>query len=276
MTVRASRLPPKKAARSPETGTRGARIGKAAAKPAVKSVVKAVARVSDAAAQSLFARGEQYQRKKQELLRAAVRVFNQSGAVNTSLEDVARELGITKAAIYYYFESKQEILYECYCMSLDLADDIVAHAREHGRTGRDKLRLYIRRFVEQGLSELNPTMGLRQQLTLEPRYLKKLVGRRRAHRDGVRALIAEGVRDGSIVNCNPAVLQSMIAGAHSWLFMSFRRDGDMSAVEMAEAVTELMAGGFEARPAPRTAVHSNMRTSARSAARPAAAARARS
>jgi TetR/AcrR family transcriptional regulator len=239
MTSRVSRLQPKKAAKSPVNGTRvasPATAGKAATRDA---------------ALSLFDRGEQYQRKKQELLRAAVRVFNQNGAVNTSLEDVARELGITKAAIYYYFESKQEILYECYCMSLDLADDIVAYAREHGRTGRDKLRLYIRRFVEQGLSELNPTMGLRQQLTLEPRYLKKLVGRRRIHRDGVRALIAEGVKDGSIVNCNPAVLQSMIAGAHSWLFMSFRRDGEMSAVEMAEAVTELMAGGFEARPAAR-------------------------
>ena len=186
---------------------------------------------------------------------------------------MARELGITKAAIYYYFESKQEILYECYGMSLDLADDIVAYAREHGRSGRDKLRLYIRRFVEQGLSELNPTMGLRQQLTLEPRYLKKLVGRRRIHRDGVRALIAEGVKDGSIAHCNPAVLQAMIAGAHSWLFMSFRHDGDMSAVEMAEAVTELMAGGFESPPAAvgaaaRSAARPTARVKVRNAARP--------
>lgn len=242
MTARVSRPQPGKAANGSVNGARAAHVG--------KTVDKAAARgASREATLSLFDRGEQYQRKKQELLRAAVRVFNQNGALNTSLEDVARELGITKAAIYYYFESKQEVLYECYCMSLDLADDIVAHAQRHGRTGRDKLRLYIRRFVEQGLSELNPTMGLRQQLTLEPRYLKKLVGRRRIHRDGVRALIAGGVRDGSIVNCNPAVLQAMIAGAHSWLFMSFRRDGDMSAVEMAEAVTELMAGGFESVPA---------------------------
>lgn len=246
MTSRLSRVQPKKAAKAPVNGAR------------------AVA--SRAGAPSLFDRGDQYQRKKQELLRAAVRVFNQNGAVNTSLEDVARELGITKPAIYYYFESKQEILYECYCMSLDVADEIVAHAHRHGSTGRDKLRLYIRRFVELGLSELNPTMGLRQQLTLEPRYLKKLVGRRRVHRDGVRALIAEGVKDGSIVNCNPAVLQSIIAGAHSWLFMSFRRDGEMSAAEMAEAVTELMAGGFEARPAVRSPARSPARPALRSAA----------
>lgn len=250
MTVRTARAQPKKVAKSPLNGTRAGSAAAGKALPAAPSVQRE-------AGLSLFDRGEQYKRKKQELLRAAVRVFNQSGAVNTSLEDVARELGITKAAIYYYFESKQEILYECYCMSLDLADEIVAHAREHGRTGRDKLRLYIRRFVEHGLSELNPTMGMRQQLTLEPRYLKKLVGRRRIHRDGVRALIAEGVKDGSIVNCNPAVLQSMIAGAHSWLFMSFRHDGDMSAVEMAEAVTELMAGGFESRPAQRVAARAS-------------------
>jgi TetR/AcrR family transcriptional regulator len=253
MTVRTARAQPKKAAKSPVNGARAASAAAGKAAPPVQRE----------AALSLFDRGGQYKLKKQELLRAAVRVFNQNGALNTSLEDVARELGITKPAIYYYFESKQEILYECYCMSLDLADEIVAHAREHGRTGRDKLRLYIRRFVEQGLSELNPTMGLRQQLTLEPRYLKKLVGRRRIHRDGVRALIAEGVEDGSIVNCNPAVLQSIIAGAHSWLFMSFRRDGEMSAVEMAEAVTELMTGGFEVRPAARPVTRATTRSASR-------------
>ena len=91
MTVRTARLQPKKAAKSPVNGTR-------AASPAAAR--RAVPPVQRDAALSLFDRGEQYKRKKQELLRAAVRVFNQSGAVNTSLEDVARELGITKAAIY--------------------------------------------------------------------------------------------------------------------------------------------------------------------------------
>src|SRR4051812_6958225 len=59
-------------------------------------------------------RDRQFHLKKLELLRAAVRVFNQRGATNTSLEDVAKELGITKAALYYYFESKQDILLACY------------------------------------------------------------------------------------------------------------------------------------------------------------------
>jgi len=182
--------------------------------------------------------------KRLELLRAAVRVFNKRGASNTSLEDVATELGLTKAALYYYFESKQEILYACYQMSLDLSDHVIADAHKQGKTGFEKLEFYIRRVIELGLSELQPTIGLRQQLALEPEYLKKLVKRRRIHRDKLRAIISEGVGDGTIVNCNPAVLQSIIAGAHSWLFLSFRQDGSMSAADLANAVVQLLSGGF--------------------------------
>src|ERR1043166_8669600 len=149
--------------------------------------------------------------KRVELLRAAVRIFNLRGATNTSLEDVASELGLTKAALYYYFESKQEILYACYRMSLDFADAVIADAQRQGSTGCEKLELYIRRVIELGLSELQPTIGLRQQLTLEPEYLNKLVKRRRVHRDKLRAMIAEGVADGTVVDCNAAVLQSIIA-----------------------------------------------------------------
>jgi len=198
---------------------------------------------------SIFDRNEQFRLKRRELLRAAVRVFNQRGATNTSLDDVAKELGITKAALYYYFESKQDMLLACYTMSLDLSDDTIALAHRQGKTGREKLEIYIRTVLEEGLSELNPTIGLRQQLVLEPEYLDKLVKRRRLHRDSLRRLIAEGVKDGTIIECSPVILQSLIAGAHSWIFMSYRHEGTMTPAEVASEVARLLANGFSSHQA---------------------------
>ena len=61
-------------------------------------------------------------------------------------------------------------------------------------------------------------------------------------------MIAEGVADGTVADCYPEVLQSIIAGAHSWVFLSYRNDGALSAAEVARAVVALLSGGFAARP----------------------------
>ncbi len=45
-----------------------------------------------------------------EILRRATELFERQGVANTSMEDIAKEVGIKREAIYYYFKSKEEIL----------------------------------------------------------------------------------------------------------------------------------------------------------------------
>jgi len=49
---------------------------------------------------------------KERILEVALRLFNERGYDKTSLREIAEELGITKAALYYYFETKRQILLE--------------------------------------------------------------------------------------------------------------------------------------------------------------------
>ena len=50
--------------------------------------------------------------KRTALLREAARAFSARGYHDTSLDDVAKTLGVTKPALYYYVTNKQEILFE--------------------------------------------------------------------------------------------------------------------------------------------------------------------
>jgi AcrR family transcriptional regulator len=54
-------------------------------------------------------REESKARTRQELLRAASRLFLRNGFVATSLADVAEEAGLTKGAVYSNFESKEDL-----------------------------------------------------------------------------------------------------------------------------------------------------------------------
>jgi len=47
--------------------------------------------------------------KKEQILKEAVKIFAKKGYENTSLEEIAKEVGITKPAIYYHFKNKKEL-----------------------------------------------------------------------------------------------------------------------------------------------------------------------
>lgn len=47
---------------------------------------------------------------KERILEEALKLFSQSGYMGTSMNDIAAKLGVTKAALYKHYTSKQEIL----------------------------------------------------------------------------------------------------------------------------------------------------------------------
>lgn len=47
---------------------------------------------------------------KERILETALELFAQSGYLGTSMSDIAKQLGITKGALYKHYKSKQEIL----------------------------------------------------------------------------------------------------------------------------------------------------------------------
>ena len=52
--------------------------------------------------------------KREAVLQTAAQLFLEKSYGRTSMNDVAERLKITKPALYYYFENKEEILLECY------------------------------------------------------------------------------------------------------------------------------------------------------------------
>jgi len=62
---------------------------------------------------------------KERILDVALRLFNERGYDKTSLREIAGELGITKAALYYYFETKRQILLELHLRLHALGEGIL-------------------------------------------------------------------------------------------------------------------------------------------------------
>jgi AcrR family transcriptional regulator len=62
---------------------------------------------------------------RERILDAALDLFTQQGYDKTSLRDLATRLGITKAALYYYFERKEDILIELHLRLQELGAGVI-------------------------------------------------------------------------------------------------------------------------------------------------------
>lgn len=184
-------------------------------------------RVGREASGHAFDRDKQREHKRLALVHEAARLINARGAGSVSLEDVGSGLNISKAAVYYYFRSKQDLLFECYSMSFDVWEAALDEAQASGRTGAEKVEIFVRRYLADGLAELQPMILVREQGTLQATLHQKVERRRRALRNRLRAFIAEGIADGSLRAMDPKIATTIIGASISWLLRTYRPDGGL-------------------------------------------------
>jgi TetR/AcrR family transcriptional regulator len=141
--------------------------------------------------------------KRQEVLREAAAFFNFKGYHATSLTEIATRLGVTKAALYHYFPNKNSLLAACFEQAMEVAFASLERGRKQGKNGRDRLVLTISGYVTQLIDELNCCVVLMEEQALEPGDRAKLVRQRDRFERSLRALVKEGIEDGSVVPCDP-------------------------------------------------------------------------
>jgi len=87
------------------------------------------------------------ERSREEILEAARRILVRDGIAATTLDAVAKEVGLTKAALYYYFPSKDALFFELVFGTIEAHAHAVHDAVEKAKTGGDALRAIIRETV---------------------------------------------------------------------------------------------------------------------------------
>jgi len=79
--------------------------------------------------------------------RVALDLFTERGYDKTSLREIAERLGVTKAALYYHFKSKEEIVESFLSDRIKEIDELIAWLRTQPRTPEVR-REFILRYVE--------------------------------------------------------------------------------------------------------------------------------
>ncbi len=182
--------------------------------------------------------------KREAVVRAAARAFNERGFHNTSLDDIAAALGVSKPTVYYYVESKEHLLFECFLAGLAGIREGLREAGQPGLPARDRLAAVIRHYAQAVASEFGWCMVRAEDQDLGPELRARIRALKSEIDQGIRRLLAEGVRDGSIAACDPKMTAFALAGALNWIAQWYRENQPMTATELAEAFVGIFERGL--------------------------------
>lgn len=181
------------------------------------------------------------------LLRTAVKVFHERGYDGTSMEDLARRLGITKSAIYYHVSSKQELLRMSVDRALDALFAVLDETDSTEGAAIDRLHHVVRRSVEVLVDEL-PFVTLLLRVRGNSKVERQALARRREFDHLVGEIVAEAEREGSLrPDLDPALTSRLLFGMVNSLIEWYRPKQGLTKDEIAEAVTKMAFEGLKAR-----------------------------
>src|ERR1700739_4290360 len=141
--------------------------------------------------------------KRDAVIRAAAREFNRKGYHNTSLDDIATALEVTKPTIYYYVTSKEQLLFECFVAGVEQIRAAFRAARQLPVPARERLSAVLRHYGEAVASEFGWCMVRPEDQDLSPAMSRHIKQLKSEIDQGVRRLIRDGLQDGSIAPCDP-------------------------------------------------------------------------
>jgi AcrR family transcriptional regulator len=185
--------------------------------------------------------------KKEAVLQTAVQMFIEKGYRQTSLDDVARKLKITKPVLYYYFHNKEEIYLECYRRGIALTQQSLEKIRSHRGTGLEKVAGFIQTYTVIVARDFGRFLVRQDDRELSPKAQAEVRAEKRKIDQSLRSFVEQGIADGSVRPCSVRLASFSLAGAIHSLATWFEPGGTLSAEEVAAEFAQTLTQGLANR-----------------------------
>lgn len=184
------------------------------------------------------------QDRAQEIYLTAAQIFFTKGYNSTSLNDIADALNITKAGLYYYVESKQDLLYQIVKLGLDnVKNEVLDPAREISNP-EERLRFVIYNHARLSAGGNHAVIIISHEIDALSFYQREeTLKRRREYFDFIRNTLDELKQAGKLQEIDITTATFTILGMIIWLSRWFSSSGKISVEQVCEDVCEMALRG---------------------------------
>jgi TetR/AcrR family transcriptional regulator, cholesterol catabolism regulator len=188
--------------------------------------------------------------REQEIYNVAAEIFQRKGYGATTLQDIADAVGLLKGSLYYYIDSKEDLLYEITrvihlgaIMNLEAAEAV-------GGSPADRLRA----LIEGHLNSFNERQTWIRVFYTEYGHLTgprrtEIMGIRRRYEQFVDGLLREGRADGTFcADLDPRILTNAILTMVNTAFLWYKPERDEPIETVARAYADFVMAGLRCPP----------------------------
>lgn len=175
---------------------------------------------------------------------AALKLFLARGYDNTPMSHVARELGMTKAGVYHYFESKEHLLYLIHRNTIQRMLLPVVEQAEREADPESRLRLFLTEYARLATRDASARLLINEARRLSPEHFEEIRKMWRRGfvltRDAIAALQERGRCKAGL---NPTFAAFAALGMCSWIFFWFDYARPKDSTEVAATMAEVFMDG---------------------------------
>lgn len=195
-------------------------------------------------------RAGDYDDKRQRIIGKAAALIAAKGFGIATMLDVAVACGSSKSSVYYYFPSKEDLLYAIIHSHVTQQTEDLRRIVALPLSAEDRFARFVCSFIQGAARSRNEHIILMNDLKFLPK----------GQRDHIRTLEIEivGLLERLLHAINPEVMGAgrarppypwLLFGMMIWTFTWYRQSGSIKPKELALIISELFVNGFRAQPA---------------------------
>ena len=182
---------------------------------------------------------------REKIIEEAVELFKVKGYLGTSVQDLANKLGFTKAALYYYIQSKEEVLWEIIDQTMCTAERRMETLMQQEMPVLERLKQIIYNQIL-NVQDDAPYMTIffNEKVHLSPEKLAIIHARQRNYEESIATVIRQGIAEGVLEPVDALLTAYGILGMINWIIYWFDPKGTCKPEEIAELYVGIILRGI--------------------------------
>jgi len=187
---------------------------------------------------------------RQELLKVAARLFREKGFRACSMQDIATELGMKKASIYYYIRTKTDLLEEISFTAMEMLVQAGERVAFSALNPSEKLRQLIHAHVNLICSHFDLfAVTLREFTPVNAAsFWETVVALRDRYESLLRGIIKSGQEQGLFRDVSEKMTGFALLGMVNWLIRWYSPSGPATPEEIGDLWADLFLNGLQCPP----------------------------
>jgi len=186
--------------------------------------------------------------REDQLLEVAAHLFKEKGYHNTSMQDLADALGMQKGSLYYYIESKDELLRRLLEQGTSYLASQADEVYAADLPPIEKLRWTLENHAATIMEHLDlVAVYLQEYRNLPPELVDQAQAVRKHYDQLLMQIVKDGIAGGDFRPVNVKMAVYGLLGMLNWTHQWFSPDGPFTSQEIAEILTDLALNGLVVR-----------------------------